>query len=236
MPRSCPSSRAASTSPSPSSALPPITKGAPADTVLSLTGFALVGGPARQDHPKAIDSPRSSTCRMVTVPLSFQTRRVTDSTLGLHPVQVALRWRSRARRAARALIFSGRDSKTGRPPAPGPRARCGPRPQAGGAPQKKNVDKKLAITVFSFPDKGNVGTAAYLNVRLHLPRPPGPEGGRLRDGAPPTRRRSSSTRCSTTRRPSSSPDLNVDTGCPSRSTRSSASTRRTSTRTGVPAG
>jgi magnesium chelatase subunit H len=31
--------------------------------------------------------------------------------------------------------------------------------------KKKNKDKKLAVTVFSFPpDKGNVGTAAYLNV------------------------------------------------------------------------
>jgi len=31
--------------------------------------------------------------------------------------------------------------------------------------KKPNTDKKLAITVFSFPpDKGNVGTAAYLNV------------------------------------------------------------------------
>ena len=31
--------------------------------------------------------------------------------------------------------------------------------------QKKNAQKKLAVTVFSFPpDKGNVGTAAYLNV------------------------------------------------------------------------
>ena len=29
----------------------------------------------------------------------------------------------------------------------------------------KNAEKKLAVTVFSFPpDKGNVGTAAYLNV------------------------------------------------------------------------
>jgi magnesium chelatase subunit H len=31
--------------------------------------------------------------------------------------------------------------------------------------KKKVADKKVAITVFSFPpDKGNVGTAAYLNV------------------------------------------------------------------------
>ena len=32
--------------------------------------------------------------------------------------------------------------------------------------RKEKKEKKLAITVFSFPpDKGNVGTAAYLNVR-----------------------------------------------------------------------
>ena len=31
--------------------------------------------------------------------------------------------------------------------------------------KKRVAEKKLAITVFSFPpDKGNVGTAAYLNV------------------------------------------------------------------------
>ena len=31
--------------------------------------------------------------------------------------------------------------------------------------KKRTAEKKLAITVFSFPpDKGNVGTAAYLNV------------------------------------------------------------------------
>ncbi|CAN0499253.1 unnamed protein product, partial [Scytosiphon promiscuus] len=30
---------------------------------------------------------------------------------------------------------------------------------------KKNKEKKLAVTIFSFPpDKGNVGTAAYLDV------------------------------------------------------------------------
>ena len=34
-----------------------------------------------------------------------------------------------------------------------------------GLSRKKNLDKKVAVTVFSFPpDKGNVGTAAYLNV------------------------------------------------------------------------
>ena len=52
----------------------PITKGALVDTVLSLTGFALVGGSARQDHPKAIESLKKlDVPYMVTVPLSFQT-------------------------------------------------------------------------------------------------------------------------------------------------------------------
>ncbi len=47
--------------------------------------------------------------------------------------------------------------------------------------KKKNAEKKLAVTVFSFPpDKGNVGTAAYLNVFgsiyrvLKVCRPPAP--------------------------------------------------------------
>jgi len=31
--------------------------------------------------------------------------------------------------------------------------------------RKPKADKRVAVTVFSFPpDKGNVGTAAYLNV------------------------------------------------------------------------
>ncbi len=40
--------------------------------------------------------------------------------------------------------------------------RCSPCAQLA---KKRTAEKKLAITVFSFPpDKGNVGTAAYLNV------------------------------------------------------------------------
>jgi magnesium chelatase subunit H len=62
------------------------------DTVVSLTGFALVGGPARQDHPKAIESlKRLNRPYMVALPLVFQTTQEwEDSDLGLHPIQVAL--------------------------------------------------------------------------------------------------------------------------------------------------
>merc|ERR1719258_47123 len=95
----------------------PITKGALVDTVLSLTGFALVGGPARQDHPKAIESLKKlDVPYMVTVPLSFQTTEEwKDSTLGLHPVQVALQVAlPELDGGLEPIIFSGRDSKTGK--------------------------------------------------------------------------------------------------------------------------
>ena len=44
------------------------------DGVVSLTGFALVGGPARQDHPKAVEAlKRLNRPYMVALPLVFQT-------------------------------------------------------------------------------------------------------------------------------------------------------------------
>ena len=62
------------------------------DSVVSLTGFALVGGPAKQDHPKAIKAlEKLNRPYMVALPLVFQTTEEwQDSDLGLHPVQVAL--------------------------------------------------------------------------------------------------------------------------------------------------
>lgn len=42
---------------------------------------------------------------------------------------------------------------------------CLLKPQWATLRSKKNKDKNLAVTIFSFPpDKGNVGTAAYLDV------------------------------------------------------------------------
>jgi magnesium chelatase subunit H len=62
------------------------------DTVVSLTGFALVGGPARQDAPKAIEALKElNVPYLVSLPLVFQTTEEwLDSELGVHPVQVAL--------------------------------------------------------------------------------------------------------------------------------------------------
>ena len=55
-------------------------------------GFALVGGPARQDAPRAIDALKKlNVPYMVSLPLVFQTTEEwLASELGVHPVQVAL--------------------------------------------------------------------------------------------------------------------------------------------------
>ncbi|ELS02587.1 magnesium chelatase, H subunit [Xenococcus sp. PCC 7305] len=140
------------------------------DVVVSLTGFALVGGPARQDHPKAIDSlKRLNRPYMVALPIVFQTTEEWEaSELGLHPVQVALQIAiPELDGAIEPIIVSGRDGDTGRAIALQDRIEAiAKRAMKWGNLRKKpKLDKKIAITVFSFPpDKGNVGTAAYLDV------------------------------------------------------------------------
>ncbi len=140
------------------------------DTVINLTGFALVGGPATQDHPKAIATlERLDVPYLCAVPATFQTfEEWKDSELGLHPVQVALQVAlPELDGAIEPLIFAGRDGVTGRsiPQADRIESLSKRAIKWAGLRKKKTAEKKLAITVFSFPpDKGNVGTAAYLNV------------------------------------------------------------------------
>ncbi|GET36951.1 magnesium chelatase subunit H [Microseira wollei] len=140
------------------------------DTVVSLTGFALVGGPARQDHPKAIDSlKRLNRPYMVALPLVFQTTEEwQDSELGLHPIQVALQIAiPELDGAIEPIILSGRDGTTGRAIALQDRIEAVAQRALKWANLRRRpkLEKKVAITVFSFPpDKGNVGTAAYLDV------------------------------------------------------------------------
>ncbi len=140
------------------------------DGVVSLTGFALVGGPARQDHPKAIEAlKRLNRPYMVALPLVFQTTQEwEDSDLGLHPVQVALQIAiPELDGAIEPIILSGRDDATGKAHTLQDRVDVIAERAIKWSTLrvKQRKDKKLAITVFSFPpDKGNVGTAAYLNV------------------------------------------------------------------------
>ncbi len=140
------------------------------DSVISLTGFALVGGPARQDHPKAIESlKRLNRPYMVALPLVFQTTEEWEaSELGLHPVQVALQIAiPELDGAIEPIILSGRDGATGKAIALQDRIESVATRALKWANlrRKPKLDKKIAITIFSFPpDKGNVGTAAYLDV------------------------------------------------------------------------
>lgn len=69
--------------------------------------------------------------------------------------------------AIEPIVFAGRDSNTGKSHSLPDRidSLCSRAINWGRLRKKPTTDKKLAITVFSFPpDKGNVGTAAYLNV------------------------------------------------------------------------
>jgi len=140
------------------------------DVVVSLTGFALVGGPARQDHPKAIESLRRlNRPYMVALPLVFQTTEEWEtSDLGLHPIQVALQIAlPELEGAIEPIILSGRDGATGRAIALQDRIEAVVQRATKWAllRRKPKLDKKVGITIFSFPpDKGNVGTAAYLDV------------------------------------------------------------------------
>ncbi|KAJ6380933.1 hypothetical protein OIU77_029765 [Salix suchowensis] len=148
----------------------PVTKKAMVNSVVSLTGFALVGGPARQDHPRAIEAlSKLDVPYIVALPLVFQTTEEwLNSTLGVHPIQVALQVAlPELDGGMEPIVFAGRDPRTGKSHALHKRVEqlCTRAIRWGELKRKSKTARKLAITVFSFPpDKGNVGTAAYLNV------------------------------------------------------------------------
>ncbi|KAL7549160.1 hypothetical protein ACHAWF_012422 [Thalassiosira exigua] len=140
------------------------------DTVINLTGFALVGGPASQDHKKAAKVlKRLNVPYMCAVPLVFQSfEEWQSSELGLHPIQVALQVSlPEIDGAIEPIIYAGREGATGRsvPLADRVNLLADRAMKWSQLRIKENKEKKIAITIFSFPpDKGNVGTAAYLDV------------------------------------------------------------------------
>mmetsp|Transcript_19225 Transcript_19225/g.48335 ORF Transcript_19225/g.48335 Transcript_19225/m.48335 type:complete len:1421 (+) Transcript_19225:248-4510(+) len=140
------------------------------DSVINLTGFALVGGPASQDHDKAVETLAALNRPYIcAVPLVFQSfEEWKASELGLHPIQVALQVSlPEIDGAIEPIIYGGRDGVTGRTvPLPDRINLVADRAlKWANLRIKANKDKRLAISIFSFPpDKGNVGTAAYLDV------------------------------------------------------------------------
>jgi magnesium chelatase subunit H len=140
------------------------------DTVINLTGFALVGGPASQDHKKAVQVLKKlNVPYMCAVPLVFQSfEEWQSSELGLHPIQVALQVSlPEIDGAIEPIIYAGREGATGRsvPLADRVNLLADRSLKWAKLRTKPKNEKKIAITIFSFPpDKGNVGTAAYLDV------------------------------------------------------------------------
>ena len=140
------------------------------DTIINLTGFALVGGPASQDHAKAAQVLKKlNKPYMCAVPLVFQSfEEWQASELGLHPIQVALQVSlPEIDGAIEPIIYAGREGATGRsvPLADRVNLLADRALKWSKLSNKPKQDKKIAITIFSFPpDKGNVGTAAYLDV------------------------------------------------------------------------
>ena len=106
---------------------------------------------------------------MCAVPLVFQSfEEWQASELGLHPIQVALQVSlPEIDGAIEPIIYAGREGATGRsvPLADRVNLLADRALKWSNLNNKPKQDKKIAITIFSFPpDKGNVGTAAYLDV------------------------------------------------------------------------
>merc|ERR550534_2614527 len=146
------------------------TGGASVDALVNLTGFSLVGGPASQDAKAAREAlMKLNRPYLVSVPLVFQSfTEWQQSELGLHPVQVALQVAlPEIDGAIEPLIYAGRDGQSGRAIPMQDRigalaTRALNWARLRGTP---NSEKKVCICLFQFPpDKGNVGTAAYLDV------------------------------------------------------------------------
>jgi len=155
------------------------------DTLVSLTGFSLVGGPAYNDSDAAVGVlSRLDVPYVAAHPLEFQTLgQWAGSSQGLGPVEttmlVAL---PEIDGATNPTVFAGRHSDTG---CDGCRRACRPTAEARAmAPcperivaltdkvgrlvdlrRSKVAERKAAIVLYGFPpNAGAIGTAAYLSV------------------------------------------------------------------------
>lgn len=161
------------------------TSGRHVDALVSLTGFSLVGGPAYNDSPAAVEALSALDVPYVAAhPLEFQTLgQWADAATGLGPIEttmlIAL---PEIDGATNPTVFAGRLGPDG---CQGCAHRCkgsaessvmSPCPERIGVlaektlrlarlRQLRNADKKVGIVLFGFPpNAGAAGTAAYLAV------------------------------------------------------------------------
>ncbi len=158
--------------------------GVKVDAILSLTGFSLVGGPAYNDTPAAIDMLKSlDVPYMAAHPLEFQTlAQWANSQQGLGPIEttmlIAL---PELDGATNPTVFAGRH---GEEACSGCALKCTGGGSRALAPCFERIEilvnrlekmaalhrssvaeRKIAIVLFGFPpNAGAAGTAAYLSV------------------------------------------------------------------------
>jgi magnesium chelatase subunit H len=157
------------------------------DTMVSLTGFSLVGGPAYNDSTAAVEVLEALDVPYIAAhPLEFQTLgQWADSPQGLGPIEttmlIAL---PEIDGAAMPTMFAGRHGAEGCAGCSHMCQRSGEADARAMAPcheritslaekalrmarlrRKANAEKKVAVVLFGFPpNAGAAGTAAYLSV------------------------------------------------------------------------
>lgn len=138
--------------------------------ILSLTGFSFVGGPAMNDSKAAVDY-----LQVVNRPLrsavSLETQRTEDwaaSMIGLNPVQTAMQVAiPEIDGATEPFIFGGLPAGADQPAAQEDRCRRIARrlKRWTRLRTQPRADLRLALLIYCFPpNKGNLGTAADLDV------------------------------------------------------------------------
>lgn len=157
----------------------------PIDAILSLTGFSLVGGPAYNDSPAAVEALSALDVPYIAAhPLEFQTLgQWAAAGTGLGPIEttmlIAL---PEIDGATNPTVFAGRHGLEGcsgcplmckgsvdnRAMAPCPErvaSLAEKTHRLASLRQKRNAAKKVGIVLFGFPpNAGAAGTAAYLSV------------------------------------------------------------------------
>jgi magnesium chelatase subunit H len=159
--------------------------GTKVDAVVSLTGFSLVGGPAYNDSPAAVEALKALDVPYIAAhPLEFQTLgQWAESGGGLSPVEttmlIAL---PEIDGATNPTVFAGRhgldgckgcaigctgsaEGKSMQPCAERIVSLAEKTERLARLRRQSNSDKKVGIVLFGFPpNAGAAGTAAYLNV------------------------------------------------------------------------
>ncbi len=144
--------------------------------LINATGFSLVGGPAENRAPEAVEVLKKLDLPCLNlIPLSFQPiEQWRESNLGLTPLQTALSVAvTELDGSIEPHVYAGTESGSERTMALEEELRTitGRVQRLLRLQERPPAEKKIAIVLFNFPPNlGNAGTAAYLNVFESLHR------------------------------------------------------------------